>query len=1427
MVGVSLGSAYFEFLASNQDLIVKGAQAEAAAKKNYAEIAKAAGVSAASVERAAKAEAAAVQQFSNARSAATLKTIRSYNDQADAAEKAAQRTIAANTKAAGGFEGVAKAALGFGVAATGVATGAALVHQSMTKIAEETQKAAQAQFGLHAAFATSTQRLTEFSKAQGASIGRTPAEIQQAIVLTATLAKNYGFTDAELQTVIKRTADYAALTNREFLPAVQDVVSAMRGEGDAAERLGLALQKDALKSIANLTAEQKRNFFQLSVGEHSRIAYLEFLRQTSDAEGTAAKRAGEGVGAYQNLDTAIKNLAATIGNDLGPSAEKGAEKFAKLTGAFEDWIKANDAWVQAQENLKRAGAPGFSGTFADLTVDAAEARRRLEAEAAAIRRGTTTVPDPFEADRGRHEGADVAEAARIRKAADATAKVTRERRAKEILEQRRKDVEARADLEIKGLEKEKQAAERAHQTRRALLEQTRDAEIKAAEDSRDGQIKAIEQEAQAAADGYNRRIREAEQARDKERQLAEDTRDNGLKQIEVAEQAARDANASQIRDLEIRRDRERQAAEDRRDDAIKILDQEKRAREQARRQEDRDLEDETQDILRDLEARHKKVEDGFDRQARAAERAHDRDIRGIERAAQREDDRHRKALAAIEKQADAATRMLDIQIQALDVADRQADAAERMANLQKKVADAQSALTKATGTGTPEEIAQAREELTRAIKGGDETSIQNARERLQQLAGQGAAAVKKAQEELAEAQAEIQKETTKEAREAERERLQVAKEKIRQEADAQKEAENERNRRRELDIQGDKRAADEKYKATKAGIDKRRDQERESYAEAVRRERDLIEQHKRGVEDRRRKEDEADQDKRRELAETYELEQRQIKATYDDEETGVIPALRRARDAADREFKAKREVVTAAYDEEQRRIKEVYDDPVSGVLAKLREQAEEARRQYDARKTVVNEAYNAERDRIKEVYDDPVTGLFQKLEDAKQKTIDSLNDQVGKWQSWKTDVVKEITEALTKLDAFLTKVGALDRIGTVTINGDPVSGNAGGRQGGPGGDLAYGPVVRNASPDSYWTSGGTHGGHPAADIFAPKGSPIYAPVGGSTYTGSDGKGGNWAVQRGDDGRAYYFAHGDVPFASGRVERGQQIGEVGNTGNASATAPHLHFAIASRPDLFGELGGSGDIDGDSSYWGAGGTANGGGRGDEEIEITLFGRTFKVRTSGANIPGDVGRWIKEGIKIAGVPSSWANPLAEIAAAESGQRNADGSVVIGSGDPTAVGPVDPQDGQQAHGLMQIKPSTFAAYAVPGHTYIYGGPDSVAAAARYIGKRYGSPRGTPYYDTGAFDWRGVAGYRHGGWIPTPSLIVDAATMRPYAYAGEAGPERVLSPEHSQAWDGGKAGGVVNHRTFNVSGVGVNEFMQRIRAAERREDVMTGVRRG
>jgi murein DD-endopeptidase MepM/ murein hydrolase activator NlpD len=92
--------------------------------------------------------------------------------------------------------------------------------------------------------------------------------------------------------------------------------------------------------------------------------------------------------------------------------------------------------------------------------------------------------------------------------------------------------------------------------------------------------------------------------------------------------------------------------------------------------------------------------------------------------------------------------------------------------------------------------------------------------------------------------------------------------------------------------------------------------------------------------------------------------------------------------------------------------------------------------------------------------------------------------------------------------------------------------------------------------------------HEGMDIFAPRGTPVIAPLDGViTKIGWNLLGGKvvWLSSRRTQ-HSYYFAH----LASFNVCRGDTVstgdilGTIGTTGNARFTSPHLHFGIYS-PD----------------------------------------------------------------------------------------------------------------------------------------------------------------------------------------------------------------------------------------------------------------------
>lgn len=112
------------------------------------------------------------------------------------------------------------------------------------------------------------------------------------------------------------------------------------------------------------------------------------------------------------------------------------------------------------------------------------------------------------------------------------------------------------------------------------------------------------------------------------------------------------------------------------------------------------------------------------------------------------------------------------------------------------------------------------------------------------------------------------------------------------------------------------------------------------------------------------------------------------------------------------------------------------------------------------------------------------------------------------------------------------------------------------------------PVAGVAASQLTGSFNERHGGerHEAIDIMAPRGTPVFAVEDGRIAKLFTSRPGGLTIYQFDPGEtfAYYYAHLDryaEGLAEGRqVRRGETIGYVGSTGNASPSAPHLHFSI---------------------------------------------------------------------------------------------------------------------------------------------------------------------------------------------------------------------------------------------------------------------------
>ncbi len=87
--------------------------------------------------------------------------------------------------------------------------------------------------------------------------------------------------------------------------------------------------------------------------------------------------------------------------------------------------------------------------------------------------------------------------------------------------------------------------------------------------------------------------------------------------------------------------------------------------------------------------------------------------------------------------------------------------------------------------------------------------------------------------------------------------------------------------------------------------------------------------------------------------------------------------------------------------------------------------------------------------------------------------------------------------------------------------------------------------------------------HEGNDLFAPRGTPVRAPVAGMLTQVIGTIGGNQFYLQGDDGHLYIGTHMESFGKAGRVLAGEVVGTVGDSGNARGSSPHLHFEIHAR------------------------------------------------------------------------------------------------------------------------------------------------------------------------------------------------------------------------------------------------------------------------
>lgn len=111
--------------------------------------------------------------------------------------------------------------------------------------------------------------------------------------------------------------------------------------------------------------------------------------------------------------------------------------------------------------------------------------------------------------------------------------------------------------------------------------------------------------------------------------------------------------------------------------------------------------------------------------------------------------------------------------------------------------------------------------------------------------------------------------------------------------------------------------------------------------------------------------------------------------------------------------------------------------------------------------------------------------------------------------------------------------------------------------------LLFGASLKTLTPNFGDARGGGTRSHEGLDIMAPKGVPIVSPTKAVVVrTGTGSSSGKFVNTMNPGGETFIYMHlNEISVKEGDVLAvGGLVGFVGNTGNASGGAPHLHFEI---------------------------------------------------------------------------------------------------------------------------------------------------------------------------------------------------------------------------------------------------------------------------
>lgn len=205
-------------------------------------------------------------------------------------------------------------------------------------------------------------------------------EIMSSMSRFASGMKRYGIEGEEYVNMISRATDVAAGRNMELEETMSRLESAMRGEAESAEFLGLTLNDNYMKSMA-FGGALKDVWEKMTDTEKAQYRYIEMMNQTGEYTGKAGEASQSFEGQVKILWNTLKDaLIPVLSNVLIPVIGKVAEGWAyisRLIGMFVTETLSGLLYGLNEVFKQMAKLPIIGDQFNDWATSIKEASNKL------------------------------------------------------------------------------------------------------------------------------------------------------------------------------------------------------------------------------------------------------------------------------------------------------------------------------------------------------------------------------------------------------------------------------------------------------------------------------------------------------------------------------------------------------------------------------------------------------------------------------------------------------------------------------------------------------------------------------------------------------------------------------------------------------------------------------------------------------------------------------------------------------------------------------------------------------------------------------------------------------------------------------------------------------------------------------------------